>query len=72
MFVQPDRDYSATSQLKHLAEDHNALGDDSMTLLIEKALKDRLLLQEICDRVYQLMLTDLQHQQKRSNYYKGW
>jgi hypothetical protein len=46
--------------------------DVSLTPLIEKALQDRALLDQLCDRVYQLMLADLQQQQDRSRNYGGW
>ena len=46
--------------------------DVSLTPLIEKALKDRALLDQLCDRVYQIMLADLQQQQDRSRNYGGW
>ena len=38
------------------------------TLLIQKALKDPVYLNRLCDRVYQIMVTDLQRQQRKSNY----
>lgn len=40
--------------------------------LIVKALKDRALLERLCDRVYRIMLADLQQQQDRSRTYGGW
>ena len=46
--------------------------DVSLTPLIEKALQDRALLDRLCDRVYQIMLTDLWQQQDRSRNYRGW
>ena len=45
--------------------------DDSLTPLIQKALQDRALLEQLCDRVYQMMLADLQQQQDRSRNYIG-
>ena len=39
--------------------------------LIQKILKDRALLDRLCDRVYQMMLADLQQQQDRSRNYTG-
>ena len=48
------------------------ISDASITPLIEKALKDRALLDRLCDRVYQMMLTDLQQQQDRTRNYGGW
>ena len=44
----------------------------SLVPLIEKALADRDFMDQLCDRVYQIMLTDLQHQQDRSINYRGW
>lgn len=44
----------------------------SLTPLIKKVLEDRALLERLCDRVYQTMLTDLQQQQDRSRNYGGW
>ena len=44
----------------------------SLTPLIEKALKDRDLMERLCDRVYQIMITDLQQQEDRSINYRGW
>ena len=46
--------------------------DVSLTSLIKKALQDRALLHQLCDRVYQVMLADLQQQQDRSSNYRGW
>ncbi len=46
--------------------------DASLTPLIEKALKDPALLDQLCDRVYQIMLADLQQQQDRTRNYGGW
>ena len=46
--------------------------DVSLRPLIEKALQDRALLDQLCDRVYQVMLADLQQQQDRSRNYGGW
>ncbi len=48
------------------------ISDASITPLIEKALKDRALLERLCDRVYQVMLADLQQQQDRTRNYGGW
>ena len=44
---------------------------DSNSALIQKILKDRALLERLCDRVYQMMLADLQQQQDRSRNYIG-
>ncbi len=44
----------------------------SLIPLIEKALADRDFMDRLCDRVYQVMITDLQHQQDRSINYRGW
>lgn len=44
----------------------------SLTPLIEKALQDHILLHQLCDRVYQLMIADLEQQQDRSRNYRGW
>ena len=46
--------------------------DVSLTPLIEKVLEDRALLDQLCDRVYQVMLADLRQQQDRSRNYRGW
>ena len=46
--------------------------DASLTPLIEKALKDPALLDQLCERVYQIMLADLQQQQDRTRNYGGW
>ncbi len=48
------------------------IGDASIKPLIEKALQDRALLDRLCDRVYQIMLTDIQQQQDRTRNYGGW
>ena len=45
--------------------------DDYNSALIQKILKDRALLERLCDRVYQMMLADLQHQQDRTRNYIG-
>ena len=71
MSLQPSSNYSSIDRSELIADD-SSMQDNSLTLLIQKALKDRLLLQEICDRVYQLMLQDLQQQKKRSCRYQGW
>ena len=44
----------------------------SLIPLIEKALADCDFMDQLCDRVYQIMLTDLQHQQDRTRNYRGW
>lgn len=44
---------------------------DSLAPLIQKVLKDPALLDQLCDRVYQLMLTDLRQQQDCSRNYTG-
>ena len=46
--------------------------NDSLVPSIEEALQDRALLDQLCDRVYQLMIADLQQQQDRSRNYRGW
>lgn len=48
------------------------ISDASIKPLIEKALKDRAVLDRLCDRVYQIMLTDIQQQQDRTRNYGGW
>lgn len=45
---------------------------DSLVPLIKKALQDRALLDRLSDRIYQLMIADLQQQQDRSRNYRGW
>ena len=44
----------------------------SLIPLIEKALADRDFMDRLCDRVYQVMLTDLQQQEYRTRNYRGW
>ena len=48
------------------------IGDASLTPLVEKVLQDRALLEQLCDRVYQIMLLDIQQQQDRTSNYGGW
>ena len=48
------------------------IDDTSLTPLVKKVLQDRALLDRLCDRVYQIMLADLQQQQNRSRNYRGW
>ncbi len=54
-----------------IAAKYQTQDNDSLTPLIQKVLKDRALLDRLCDLVYQMMLTDLQQQQDRSKNYTG-
>lgn len=69
--------FSSSSQ-NPMANEANAIAanqtddnDDSPSALIQNVLKDRALLERLCDRVYQIMLADLQQQQDRSRNYMG-
>ena len=57
--------------LANLAEYRSNYKDVSLTPLVKKVLQDRALLNQLCDCVYQIMLTDLQQQQNRSRNYGG-
>lgn len=57
--------FSKSSSLASLPAPKHGLGS---TLLIYKALKEPVYLNRLCDRVYQIMLADLQQQQRNGNY----
>lgn len=53
------------------AKDRTQNEDAYDSVLIQRILEDPALLERLCDRVYQIMLTDLQQQQNRSRNYTG-
>lgn len=61
----------ANSASYSTAAEYRRQDSDSLASLIQKVLKDRALLDQLCDRVYQIMLTDLRQQQERSRNYTG-
>ncbi len=72
MSLNPRQNHTLANPVGYAIAAKYQTSEFSLTPLIERALQDHILLNQLCDRVYQIMIADLEQQQDRTRNYRGW